>query len=586
MVKDLARNAQKAPFNTSLSSASGPSVEEMNLQATAGTSSSSLSLDAAALPRQGPILSLFHNDVITETSIGVDMPEKMSKAEETSCSLRDLLPTREEVDAILIAGTDLWSTWSSYFPEIWNEHQRSDYKQHFWNRVSSNQPVEVAKMLIFLLITIDNIPAIQASLKIKYQRSVVLDHIERLVLHDVEFARTIPGTECMALFAKYLLKIGHLLSSWHLFRRSTDYAIVFGFHKGVAREDALWNVLWTTLCHYDAYLSLILGFPYCVPDLQILKQTRMLLDTEMPYEKSYFLRLTTIMRQIIDRNQTNPNDLPETLKIDENLERLAVQGPNGWWRLEFDPTHSNKMNTDRFMIQLAHHFVRALLFLPFVLQQPLAPRYQLCYDTALTSARSVVASYKVLRESIGLTPYLGIIADFHAFTMATLLVVHVVRQDHVSRQRSSDWDLITTVSDIFRSVASTSTESVASQGLRILEVLLGAQNETNSQAGQGMACKITVPCFGAITIKPRNLCTARASWGDFTDAGAVVPSQPTVEMSQYNVKEQPQRLPVEFENMVALPDADFSWSRGALTSAFEYDLSCDLDHGWELSFLD
>lgn len=612
MVKSLVQNASIDTPRKSPLSVPGVAYEDVRFQAATVPSSISLDLNAAPLPIKGPILSLFHNDIMTQSVAETDAPAPTSKAENISCHLRRLLPASDVIDSILVASTGLWSDWSSQFPELWNENGVRDIKTEFWRRIASSQPVEVAKMLIFLLITIDNIPvhSFHSQNNLKGNRNVFITQIERSVIQDIDFARTVPGTECIALLAKYLTKIGHLLSAWHLVRRAIEYAIVFGMQlpcSNAAVESGRKNLaLWTSLCHYDSYLSLILGFPYCAPSTHVARQSKPLLDSrgEIEYAEIYFLSVTTIMRRIIDRNQTEPNDLLETLKIDQDMDELAAQSPGKWWHLDLDPTHSNKMNTSRFIIHMLHNFIRALLYLPFLLQESSNPKQRLCYDTALASARSVAKSYQMLRTNVELIPYLGILADFQVFTMAILLIVHNAHRENESdidfrRENLRDWSLITYITNILRSVSRTSEENVAFQGLKILEILVEVQNRVESEGfGQGKSCKITIPCFGAVTISLGNQIIRSRRHGEDELPGrqsvglseslvdSTAHGQPLQETSDYHSEQQPQRLFAEIKNLIALPSMGFAGGEDALPNIFEYEPSYDLDHGWELNFFD
>ncbi|KEF56958.1 uncharacterized protein A1O9_07148 [Exophiala aquamarina CBS 119918] len=602
MVKTLMRqNAYKEATRTPSSPVAGLAYEDVQFSEAATAASTSLDLNAAPLPNKGPILSLFHNDIMTQSASGNNVPVSTLKGENTCCHLRRLLPASEEVDAILVASTDLWSDWFSHFPELWCETKVDDLRADFWRRIASSQPVEVAKMLIFLLITIDNVPiqSLNSRSNTREQRNSIIAEIERLVVQDIEFARTVPGTECMALLAKYLVKLGHLLSAWHLIRRTIEYAILFGMHMprcnalAGSRRDNL--ALWTSLCHYDAYVSLILGFPYCALSAHVARQPNVTLDGKTDYAHIFFLGVTTIMRQIITRNQTDSNDLLETLKIDQELDRLAAQSPAGWWHLDLDPAHSNKTAGSRFIIQMQHHFIRALLYLPFVLEEPLNPKQRFCYDTAVESARSLVNSYRILRGSVGLIPYLGILADFQVFTMAILLIVHNTRRENKcgpDRRRGDlkDWDLITEVANILHSIARASEENVAMQGSTMLSKLLEVRKETGSDGGllgQGRSCKITIPCFGTITISLGKELHHELP-GHLSDGPAQAEGLAIQESNEYESGQQAQGLLTEIENLITIPSVGFSgdFEEVLPNSIFEYEPRFDLDSGWDLNFFD
>lgn len=611
MVKSLIQNADKEAAKPS--SPPGPSLayEGVQFREAATAASTSLDLDVSPLPREGPILSLFDNDIMIQSEPGSDIPASTLRGGNICCHLRRLLPAPEEVDAVLVASTDIWLDWSSYFPELWARNRQGDFRADFWRRIASSQPVEVAKMLIFLLITIDNNPShsFHSRNNVKEQRKVFIAQIERLVIQDTDFARTVPGTECIALLAKYLVKLGHLLSAWHLIRRAIEYAMLFGMH--MPRSNALAGpgrnnlTLWTSLCHYDGYVSLVLGFPYCAPSAHVARQSKILLDERRDYAEIYLLSVTTIMRQIVSRNQTEPNDLLETLKIDQELDILAARSPPGWWQMMLDPTHTNKTSSSRFIIQMQHHFIRALLYLPFVLEEPLNPKQRSCYDTAVESARSLANAYRILRGSVGLIPYLGILADFQVFTMAILLIVHNARRENQSgldrrREDLKDWDLIIEITNILRSISQTSEENVAFQSFTILSKLHEVRKETESEGGlgQGKSCKITIPCFGAVTIslgkrlKNEHLGRRNVDPQD-RRVGYVAQhfdqGQAIEEINDDDSAQQPQWPITEVENLVALPSARLSGGLEEMfsnNSIFNYEPRFDLDSGWDLNFFD
>ncbi|KIV80398.1 hypothetical protein PV11_07899 [Exophiala sideris] len=185
-----------------------------------------------------------------------------------------------------------------------------------------------------------------------------------------------------------------------------------------------------------------------------------------------------------------------------------------WWELASSSSSTREKNCKRTEAYFLKHLVRAFLHMPFMLGSPGEGMSQFSYDTTVESARRALVAYPPLRVDFGLDPYLCI--TLQAFVMLVLLILHLLGHmndpapQYTPDENDSDRRVVEDIINIFQEASKDERNPVAKQAVNVLEVLLRARGGNNPCPygfDCGRWCKMTIPCFGEITVRPgKKLC--------------------------------------------------------------------------------
>ncbi|OAP59347.1 hypothetical protein AYL99_06645 [Fonsecaea erecta] len=507
--------------------------------------------------RSNPILSLLNNGVITRTSHAAN-PSPVESAASTEPSgfhparfeLLTLLPREPDLNTLIELSKDWWSSSPHRFPELFDREATTagEWRSVLNHELSLANPAATAKVFLWTVISAERLndeifhdgtfrdPTAVATLE-----SRVLPAIDRAVVFQEDVATTLPGIECLVLLSRYYCNQGGLRKAWHLCRRAIEYAISIGLDRLPSvyqnpipsdhphhRQIALWEAI----CFLDRYLSLLLGFPYGVrhSPLVSLKEG---IESPQPNPQQatfFYAAMSSIIGRIIDRNQEQLDDhhsLLRTLKIDQELKQVMDNVDTLRWDADSSPSNPQIPEAlERVEAYFLMHFIRALLHLPLMLKC-IGKRdkgiFQFSYGVSTSASRQALIAYKYLRVGLRIDSYLCAMLDFQAFTMSVLLVLHLVGQKTESNEEPSreyavegqderDWKSVVEVTDILRRASTDHRKStVAQQAVAVLDLIVGAKDDMDGRLTpfpqpeadlQGEECqvKITVPCFGEITV--------------------------------------------------------------------------------------
>ena len=479
------------------------------------------------LREDAPALTLFDNAVISRK----DGPAEVSRAQYNKSkaltrALTSLLPSPQDLDSLLNVSTEWWTVWRKMFPEI-ADRRCETIKEAVSHSLRSANPAEVAKMIVCIAISIDQIPpswdssCLHLGAPPRDLMERYISTVEKLVISDDEIAATLDGIECMVLQAKYHINLGRPRRAWLIFQRATSFAELLGLHRLSSRKpvdrDPQYErqvSLWIHLIQGDRYMSLILGLPYkvseqfCAPFIP---------KTEVPLYgmtsgEFYLLRMMPIITKMVDRNQ-NPDHMPfsATLRIDQELEELARSMPSSWWTLSRVPGSSVEDHFDRLSAQFFHHQGRVLLHMPFMLKAATDKRFQYSHNTALESARELIRYFQALRCDEAVGPYICKLMDFQAFTAAMLILLNLlgyaqqVRGSNAmpgdAEQDQRDSDLVDVTIKILHTASAEAGGIVAAQSAKALEMLAQARHCADSKdCKESDTCQVSIPYFGTVTI--------------------------------------------------------------------------------------
>lgn len=486
-------------------------------------------------------------------------------------------------------------------------------------------------MVICVVLSIDQLPldfdysALQNPLDPKKYTDHCISEIYRLIVYDDDFAATYTGIECLMLLSKYHTNVGRPRKAWLACRRAIEFSQLTGLHLLTAKPprpgDDLYDRrlrLWISVVSSDRFLSLILGLPYSVSNDSYFPQVQLYLNSQLANFETYVARIGVLIGQVIDRNQ-RPGDmsLPETLKMDQELEEIAKDMPSSWWDPNSSGQYSLHENCDRLMSHFYHNFFRALLHMPFMLKSSTDRRCKYSHDAAIESSRNGLVAYTDLRNIAGTNPYICKVLDFFAFTLGMLMVVNLIgeadeTENYSKEQDENDWNLVRKTTESLRRAAAESGGTVAAQSANVLSMVCNGDDSCTDSvydsANCNKGCKITIPFFGTISVAPGKKFSARrlAQRSPLTSDCPQAPNQAcgnqlyTPPQSNPTVISPMQPTPesgyadeswVQLQSMVALPYTGLDpngvhgfFEDPGLGMWTNLNLDLDLDQGWNLNW--
>ncbi|KAH8816442.1 hypothetical protein F5884DRAFT_747937 [Xylogone sp. PMI_703] len=451
-----------------------------------------------------PVLNLFNNQFMTqikhsETSTLLYEQQK-SNFGFARQKLLSILPPETDLNSIIDLSIEWWSSSIWKFPEICSNCTSASLKSEFVRKLNLHNPAEAAKAFLGLLICAERLPlGLLLPASISTFRSQCLQLIDSVVVFNDDVTRTVPGIECLVLLSRYHANKGRLRKAWHLCRRALEYAIGSGFNYARSMEQPSHQTrLWQSVCYQDRYLSFLLGLPYGTPNLR-----KRVFTQQSQHLDPIYQHLSLILGKIVERNQDSCEDLLLTIEIDQELSKLTKEID----KLVSCEGINPEQKHERIELSFVESFIRALLHLPIMLNFPHQGIHKLSYDAAVDSAHQALLKYKLLRVDVGLDSYICTMIDFQAFTMAALLILHLLDQNSETfcLENENNWELAKETTNILRKASEDDQSIVAKQAVNVLDMLLrarGGEGPCPYEFDRGKWCKVTIPCFGEITIMP------------------------------------------------------------------------------------
>ena len=481
-----------------------------------------------------PVLSLFDNAILSRrqddnsfsTTTASTAPPGTSvtsaraiKLEGARQTLLSLFPSQQMLEAILGAANLWWPSWQHMFPETFGTSSDYTFDQFIADTKPSDNVPKLAKALLCISIGLQDASVstnVRASTAIDMTNRYI-DMIDELVLSDDELAGTLDGIECLVLQAKYDSNNGRLRRAWLGFRRGITYAQLLGCHlrstqsdqsnEQIFRRKSIWNALYLG----DRYISLLLGLPYCVSEINVHPTAfnglfPVTAETERAGSE-YLFHLARLVGHIIDRNQAiAPTEaLTMTVKIQGEMADLAATMPDEWWALDIHKDEVPSLLFHRILPQFWHHQARALLHLPFMLKATTERMYGYNKIAALESARAMINLFHLFRPVQGLGSPVCKLLDFQAFTAAMILVLNFLgvsssSPDDEVKEADEDRKLVSTTTSILQRASVGAGGGVATQAARALEMFIKAKDHGSIDCQA--TCKVVIPYFGTVCFGP------------------------------------------------------------------------------------
>lgn len=430
-------------------------------------------------------------------------------------TLLSCLPPRSALASILDAGSSWWAFWQELCPVISEDNQPMSLPQFVADALRKRHPVPLAEALLCIAISVQELPVDYDydSLSLPVPVENILQHyvstVQRLVTWDDELVGNLNGLEFLLLQSKCHVNLGQPRKAWLLVRRAASLAQHLGLHRSSTRcrggpgSTSMRRRMrvWWTIYEYDRYMSLLLGLPCAILDQHIdfCGEDEEICDMEA----RYWRRLTVICGDLIDLAQASlPPTFAATCAIDQKLEELTKSVSSDWWETGSGENAGLNIFLKRLLAQCSHHYMRAMLHIPFMLRAVTDQRYEQSRLICTSSARTIIKQYHILRNDVNARSYVCPIVDFQSFTAATMLLLNLLGHNksspsHDPRQAESDWAMVDSMIDLMRLGSKRPCSVVATQAVKVLETL-----RVGSDVCDGKSVTLVIPYFGAITIGP------------------------------------------------------------------------------------
>lgn len=431
------------------------------------------------------------------------------------------MPPEKAMASIFELGGSWWAFWQEICPIIFENDLQMSLQEFVAYAIHKTQPVLLANALLCIAICVQELPIDYdyGSLGLPVPAENLLQHyvstVQRLVTWDDELVGNLNGLVCLLLQGKCHNNLGQPRKAWLLLRRAASLGQHLGLHhrtstrsRGEPGSSSMRRRrrIWWTIYEYDRYLSLLLGLPYSVPDNHIAFFD----EDEEPcndVEARYWRRLTVICGHIVDLTQaSDPPTFAATCDLDQELEELAKTMSDDWWEIGSGESIGLNVFLKRLMAQFGHHYVRAILHVPFMLRAMTDQRYEQSRLICLSSARKIIKQYQLLRNDVNAGAYVCQVVDFQSFTATVMLLLDLLGRTKSSpgqdsKQAENDWAMVDSMINLVRRVAKRPSSIVAIQALKVLETLREGKNQ-GSDIWDGRSVTLVIPYFGTITIGP------------------------------------------------------------------------------------
>ena len=337
-----------------------------------------------------------------------------SKDQELRRTMVALLPSKQDLDIILVGSSDWWAIWRTMFRDTCfpNQISVSDFVSQ---SVATGGPVILAKVLLIIAISLSQLSPtfIDRRLKLSMPPLELMEHYlsitEKQITSNDEYACTLDGLECMVLQTKWDINLGRPRKAWMAIRRAISFAEMLGLHRCAIKPERGFDELtrrklniWSSLQTSDRYLALLLGVPYAVADHHYNVDAMERYCAEISTGELYRLKLSVVSGHVVDRNQDLSSVcLSSTLKIDQELDDLTRSMPDEWWRHASGGQANTGDALDQLITQFWHHQIRAVLHQPFMLKASMDRKYEYSKFAATDSSREMIRIYQILRADAG-----------------------------------------------------------------------------------------------------------------------------------------------------------------------------------------
>ncbi|GLB07406.1 hypothetical protein AtubIFM57258_002742 [Aspergillus tubingensis] len=422
----------------------------------------------------------------------------------------------------------------------------------------TSHPIQYAQKLIELALGLQQLdltsipcPQLQLNQSTGHSSRRYIDLAARHVTSQDTLVDSLDGLDTLLLEARYYINTGELRSAWLIFRRALSIAQLIGLPGKSDEAESRAESLWVQLVYNDRFLSLMLGLPCEMKDIELLN--RETLNKYSPLRKLYRIH-AVIAGRIIVRNmhmqhydwlsQSTYDHYAVTRGIDDELRKNTRSVPIDCWEvptLESTLSDTDKMDRVSMLItQMHQYYLVILLHQPYLLLQLrnhtefsrsaiscILPEYSYNIQVVVPASREVLSRCLEFRNIRPILSYRGL--EHKAFISAvTLLLSHILghrsgSENVLEHQRPQDLAMIQQAIDTLAEVCTSdgpnrdsaiktrswlsrllNIEAGAADGINYIACLerdnVGPDDALSHTPDQGL--RFPIPYFGVICIIP------------------------------------------------------------------------------------
>jgi hypothetical protein len=458
-----------------------------------------------------PLLNLFKEAMLLQEDDPQASRDQLDLSAEpqiktTIKALKALIPGIDSLTSILEVTEKFWPIWPIAPTNTASSSGQQDpvvsARDFIHESMGSEKPALVAKAILWLALCIQQLPG-----DLKYQSDLpatpntllcsYLAGANTLLPVDNDSAGSIEVLECLLLQEKLYINMGRPRKAWLSVRRAVNLCLLLGLHHPKEATDERHSALWLQVWQTERHLSLILGFPYAIPDAHI-SLTKEPVGHSVAARVMYHLGM--IAGHLIDRNQSYRRvDYPVTEHTEQELERCREQIPMHFWSSTANPAMPLETIYTQEVVKFLYYNLCKMLHLPYMLKASVEKKFERNRTAALAAARGMIKCYQMLQNSTRSTLIVCDLMDFHVFSAAIVIVIGLLWPSSTrdSHQETSDRELIRDLMKSLKHLSRIMDCSVAGQAAQILEHLLSAHEGTYSGPEP---YKTIIPYFGRVRI--------------------------------------------------------------------------------------
>ena len=467
--------------------------------------------DVELFEEDAPLLQLFKQAMTVQwdnspTARGRGILSGDSLVASCVAALKCLMPNHIDITLILDMTEHLWPIWpwqpSTQGASSTHQSRPVDMARDWiFETLGGNKPAVTATAILWLALCIQQLPRaferqcpkLPASPKILI--TSYLSGAENLLIIDGNLGASIESLEATTLLVKLYVNMGKPRKAWAVARHGINQALLLGLHhfdEGLdQRKSRIWSFLW----QYDRLMSLILGFPYAIPE----SYPSLLIEPTSNSISRIAHKLSVICGRIVERNYNNRNvDYFVTLRIDQQLAECRREMPLQWWETPSSDMPLALLYTQQ-TIKITYFQLLKYLHLPYMLTPTPESSYVNSRLSAVEASREMVTAYQTLRRHIDPMVIMCDLMDFQVFSAILIIIIDLLSHESSStlEDQTRDWELVSYTTAILKNVSQIMECAVAGQAARLLQYILQAHDGLYSGP---QSYEAIIPYFGKVRI--------------------------------------------------------------------------------------
>lgn len=428
--------------------------------------------------------------------------------------LASLLPSTQDLDAILEDTEKYWPIWPPYYygepraTDVLGPGMRQLARQLIFTvAAGSVDPGLIARSALWVALCVQQASrSILSTVSLAYPQSDLVNAYIRiaksLLDQDRERGGTIDGIESMNMLYKLSINNGRSQTAWYWCRQAITTAVSLGLPRKADALDIRAAYAWSMAWQAERFMALMLGLPTSVSANHPGTSSN---SSSAPLMSCIMWSLALICGRAIDRDQAHhaAASYATTVEIDQDIEEAYRLFPDDHW-LPLAPDMSLSDCWNQQASKVMFFTTLKLVHMPYMLKSAGESKFLHSWNRAMEAARGAATAYTEFRTWPGARAALCELMDFQGFSAAMVLVIgHLISPARATLLvKEQDWALVRDVSLCLRHTVAIMDCAVAAQAARILDLVNAARHGAYI-ADEDYA--VAIPYFGRIRINKKKV---------------------------------------------------------------------------------